>query len=418
VDARADVFALGAVLFECLTGRRANPGKAHHEIFRVLLDSGVEPIVQVRPNLPAGLCAVVDRCLTLDMGGRYASGGRVMQALEPFLIHDDTGSAAADSGSGGPIGEDPSALGAYATDLTVQGWAGRDALPAESTPSLATGELSGPPRDIENRRWPIWAAAVILLGAGLVWGLGRNESVMVQDAGVAGAVTAPTSPPTSPEVAQVPDAAPEPQPLLEPQPLTRPTGPLPKDVEVLRRVDGDGVFYQAPERLHAFAAIIRDITVGLKAPPAPDAEADEVWRAIPPAVRAWLAEGVDLDGIESHATGLRITRHHLDGLRAVRPRVHKIRRLGRLWAAKNRRPVFAAVNCGQGRPGDRLVTARWTVLGYSGGRCADHSCPRALARALQNAREVGEQLRLNMVLERDGEEGDESSNTRAHCVLR
>lgn len=412
VDARADVFALGAVLYECLTGVRANPGRAQHEIFRVLLDVGVTPIARVNPDLPDGLCAVVDRCLQLDPAARYADGGAVVDALSPFLGGEDT-----------PFIEPSMPMtgtGDASQAPTEPGWVEADELPAVSTPSLATGEIAIDETRRETARWPILVAAALVVGVGLAWGLSGNAPAGVSDATTA--MTTPTvlppASPSAPTAVRAPDAAPPPASDPGPEPLKRPQGPLPGDIEVLRRIEGDGVFYQTPDRLHAFAAIVRDVTVGTQIPPVPDPVADEQWRGAPDAVRTWLGQAIDLDGIEAHATGLRLARRHLDGLRAVRPQVVKIRRLGHLWTDATRRPIFSTVNCRGAKPGDRLVTAKWAVLGYSGGRCRDHGCPKALARALQNVRQLGEQLRLSLELERSSETGDESSTTHARCVLR
>jgi len=414
VDARADVFALGAVLYECLTGVRANPGKAHHEIFRVLLDVGVEPIAQRCPDLPEGLAGVVDRCLKLDMESRYADGGAVMRALEAFLVDDTLPRGTPAS----PSAEDDPPSDSIGTDRTVAGWRAADAVPIDSTPSLATGEIS--PRAVkpEVRRWPLPAAVVFVIGAGLYWGVGGEPRITVADAGVVNTVAAPSTSARVPDAGPTLDAKTTPQIPSGPSPLARPAGVLPADIEVLRRLDGDGVFYQTADPLHAFAALVRDVTLGTKKPPALDSAADDQWRALPSSLRTWLAEGVELDGIEAHATGVRLSQRHLEGLRAMQPRRHKIRRLGRIWVDKHRAPIFAAVNCRGAKTGDRLVTARWEILGYSGGRCTDRDCPRALARGLQKARELGEQLRLTLVLERPSKAGDASSNPHARCVLR
>ena len=52
IDARADVFALGAILYECFSGVRANPGKNQRELVRLLLDHGVKPLEEVASHLP------------------------------------------------------------------------------------------------------------------------------------------------------------------------------------------------------------------------------------------------------------------------------------------------------------------------------------------------------------------------------
>ncbi|WP_437587922.1 protein kinase domain-containing protein [Sorangium sp. So ce1000] len=81
VDARADVFALGCVLFKCLTGRAAFQGAgALAVLVKVLLD---EPprLREVRPDLPGGLDALVARMLAKQPDERPRDGTAVAEEL-------------------------------------------------------------------------------------------------------------------------------------------------------------------------------------------------------------------------------------------------------------------------------------------------------------------------------------------------
>jgi serine/threonine-protein kinase len=88
VDARADVYALGAMLYELLTGDRAWPGEA---VLAVAAARLMEPPPDPRtkcPGLPEGVATVVLRCMAKDRDARFASAADVASAL-------DQGSAAA-----------------------------------------------------------------------------------------------------------------------------------------------------------------------------------------------------------------------------------------------------------------------------------------------------------------------------------
>jgi response regulator RpfG family c-di-GMP phosphodiesterase len=78
VDARADVFGLGATLFYALTGQSP---------FANVLDAlGPPPSARaLRPEVPAGLDAVLARMMAGDPDRRYASAEAAMRALIPFL---------------------------------------------------------------------------------------------------------------------------------------------------------------------------------------------------------------------------------------------------------------------------------------------------------------------------------------------
>ena len=76
VDARADVFALGAILFEMLAGTRPFQIRADRS---TALDPGPEPVLP--RGVPAPLARVVQRCLDRDVAGRPAHGGAAVEAL-------------------------------------------------------------------------------------------------------------------------------------------------------------------------------------------------------------------------------------------------------------------------------------------------------------------------------------------------
>jgi YVTN family beta-propeller protein len=85
VDGRADQYALGCVLFECLTG--VVPFRRDSEL-AVLWAHVHDPpprIGEYRPDLPAGLEEVVDRALAKAPGDRYPSCGALVTAAEAAL---------------------------------------------------------------------------------------------------------------------------------------------------------------------------------------------------------------------------------------------------------------------------------------------------------------------------------------------
>jgi tetratricopeptide (TPR) repeat protein len=81
LDARADVFALGCVLFECLTGR---PAFAAAQVMAILVKVLLEDpprIDEILPGAPPALVDLVARMLEKDPGGRPADGAEVAAAL-------------------------------------------------------------------------------------------------------------------------------------------------------------------------------------------------------------------------------------------------------------------------------------------------------------------------------------------------
>ncbi|WP_437777356.1 protein kinase domain-containing protein [Sorangium sp. So ce1097] len=87
VDARADVFALGCLLFKCLTGRPAFQGAgALAVLVKVLLD---EPprLRELRPELPEALDALVARMVAKPPDERPRDGAAVAEALGAIDMH-------------------------------------------------------------------------------------------------------------------------------------------------------------------------------------------------------------------------------------------------------------------------------------------------------------------------------------------
>ena len=84
VDSRGDVWALGVVLFELLTGRSPFEAETMPELCLKIVSEPPLPLAQLRPAVPPGLVAVVDRCLQKEKEKRFATAAELAQALAPF----------------------------------------------------------------------------------------------------------------------------------------------------------------------------------------------------------------------------------------------------------------------------------------------------------------------------------------------
>jgi Tol biopolymer transport system component len=81
-DARTDIFALGAVLYEMVTGRRAFAGKTQISVMSAILEKEPEPISVVHPLTPQALDHVVQRALAKDPDERWQSVADVKAELK------------------------------------------------------------------------------------------------------------------------------------------------------------------------------------------------------------------------------------------------------------------------------------------------------------------------------------------------
>jgi len=91
LDARTDIFSLGAVVYEMVTGRPAFPGSTTAEVFAALLGSAPGPLEDSGPMVPDALNAILMRTLEKDRDARYQTIRELEQDLQDFNQHCTTG---------------------------------------------------------------------------------------------------------------------------------------------------------------------------------------------------------------------------------------------------------------------------------------------------------------------------------------
>jgi len=82
VDARADVFSFGVLLYEMLSGKRAFHEATPISTMEAVLHKEPRPLREIAPHVNAELDAIVTRCMAKDPSARFASMSPVKQALK------------------------------------------------------------------------------------------------------------------------------------------------------------------------------------------------------------------------------------------------------------------------------------------------------------------------------------------------
>lgn len=86
LDRRADVFALGIVLYELLTGRKPFDTSNEAFIVRAIMYEGFAPAAQFRPDVPEAMQRILDKALAKSRDERYEDCRALQSDLERFIL--------------------------------------------------------------------------------------------------------------------------------------------------------------------------------------------------------------------------------------------------------------------------------------------------------------------------------------------
>jgi serine/threonine protein kinase len=224
VDGRADIWAMGTILYELLTGRVPFNADTMPQLCAMILQYPPDPPRALRPEIPEGLAHVVLRCLEKDRARRFGNVAELANALAPF------GSRAA-SRSAERVSRVLSAAGISSSHLSI---------PPSSGPTVeaATNGAWGQTHHGKSKTalWAVLAlVALVGIGAAVLFMRSADTRTVAPAADITSApvtvLAPPSAPPATPTSSTETAAAPPTMsaaPSAAPSAMARPAAARPR----------------------------------------------------------------------------------------------------------------------------------------------------------------------------------------------
>lgn len=93
-DARSDLFSLGIVTYELLTGQTVFNAETTEDVLHAVAQRPIQPLRTVCPDIPPEVARIVETALQRDRARRYPDAGKMAFDLENYMYHDRFGPTA------------------------------------------------------------------------------------------------------------------------------------------------------------------------------------------------------------------------------------------------------------------------------------------------------------------------------------
>jgi len=181
VDPRADLYSLGVILYEMLSGKRPVDGEDGSEILERLVRGEVHPLATRSAGIPSGLCSLVDRLVAPDPAARPPSAAAARAELARFgggSLHDGGRPSVPDTVPPDDRGVPPFVTAVHAAAVAP---VRTDSMPRMSELAFApTAVATGAPeraRARGSKTWIVWTAVALALVTGASVWLYSNQSI-------------------------------------------------------------------------------------------------------------------------------------------------------------------------------------------------------------------------------------------------
>ncbi len=157
LDFQTDIFSLGVVLYQAVTGKLPFRGESITETITQIIRDEPVPTAQANPRIAPGLAAIVDRCLRKKKEDRFGSAAELAEALDRQFGASTTAPA-----------DLPASPASQRVTVVSDPTASLGTAPGAEAPTLLTGSRQVAPARL---RWivPLTVAIVVAVSAAAAW---------------------------------------------------------------------------------------------------------------------------------------------------------------------------------------------------------------------------------------------------------